>query len=302
MHMNENIIDGHVHLYTAEDLGNVPDNLPYVLPEPHPLKNYLDGLMSNGMYPVLINNVHLSILPDSENVFASFRQLEELQKSNPEKYDRVVLIGTIVANPDYATGERLQHPQIVGVRIVLHDAKPESVGGDQYKSPAYLDLWKRLRADQHIHVYAMEAETNLRVLKQLPEENTVVIDHLGSCYAARGTDEAAYQDLLKEAKRRGNVYFKGPGYRTAVEVEQASPFVRRIIELLGEEKILLQASDAPHVGKDFQGRSYAEMFSAADAITYTNHLAKAVCNQIDSMELSILHGAASKLFPAHIKG
>ena len=302
MQMREKIIDGHVHLYTKEDLDRVSDSLPYTLPEPHSLKNYLDKLLSGGMFPVLINNVHLSILPDSENVFASFRQLEELQKTCPGKYDGISLVGTVVADPDYATSERLQHPQIVGVRIVLHDTKPEKINAGEYQSAAYQQLWQRLRHDQHIHIYAMEAESNLRVLKQLPEGNIVVIDHLGSCHAGRGANEGAYQALLQEAKRRGNVYFKGPGYRTAIETELVAPFVASIADMLGAEKLLLQASDAPHVGKDFQGRSYACIFNAADAITYTKNLEKSVCKQIDRADLSILHGAARKLFPAHIKG
>lgn len=99
---------------------------------PHPLKDYLDDLISNNIFPVLINNVHLSILPDSENVFASFIELEELKKSDPAQYAGVEIVGTIIANPHSASAERLSHPQVVGVRIVLHDAKPETVGPQDY--------------------------------------------------------------------------------------------------------------------------------------------------------------------------
>lgn len=77
------IIDTHVHFYTGEDLARIGGDLPYTLPAPHPLQSYLDGLIGQGRKPALINHVHISILPDSENVFRSFEELAELQRQTP---------------------------------------------------------------------------------------------------------------------------------------------------------------------------------------------------------------------------
>lgn len=76
-------------------------SLPYTLPEPHPLTAYLDTLIDAGIAPTLLNNVHLSILPDSENVFASFDELRKLQAADPLRYGDVKLVGTIKAEPAY---------------------------------------------------------------------------------------------------------------------------------------------------------------------------------------------------------
>ena len=73
--------DCHVHFFTSQDLLRVSAALPYALPAPHSLTVYLDNLIDAGIAPRLINNVHLSILPDSENVFASFDELKSLQPS-----------------------------------------------------------------------------------------------------------------------------------------------------------------------------------------------------------------------------
>lgn len=267
-------IDSHVHFYTAEDLARVADGLPYALPEPHPLCSYLDGLIDAGIQPRLLNNVHLSILPDSENVFASFRELQALQTRDPARYGGVRLVGTIKADPFYATSERLQHPQIVGVRIVLHDAKPESVAETAYRTSDWQSLFARLRPDQHVHVYAKESQTCLRVLYQIPRNVRVVLDHLGNCHGERGPAEAAYSSLLAEAKRRGNVSFKGPGYRTSLDPVQVARFALRVIDELGVDHLLLEATDAPHVGASNDGVRFVDVLTPSKTYEFVDTVAR----------------------------
>lgn len=266
-------IDSHVHFYTASDLARVAGSMPYALPDPHPLTHYLDALIDAGISPTLINNVHLSILPDSENVFASFDELKGLQAADPKRYGQVRLIGTIKADPLYATAQRLAHPQVVGARIVLHDALPETVHVTRFCDAAWSAFFSRLHAQQHLHIYAKEAETNLRVLRQIPPNVRVIIDHLGSCHSDRGITEPAYVELLAEARRRGNVWFKGPGYRTCISAEVTAAFVTQIVRLVGKDKVLLEATDAPHVGNDNAGNSYAEQFDAVKAYAFTDAVA-----------------------------
>ncbi|MDG4674901.1 hypothetical protein P9A16_27640 [Shinella sp. 838] len=127
MAANDFYVDGHVHFFTASDLAAVAGKLPYALPAPHTLSAYLANLAKAGRVPTFLNNVHLSILPDSSNVFHSFAEMERLRQEQPELYGAIRLVGTIKADPAYATAERLSHPQVVGIRIVLHDAPPDSV-------------------------------------------------------------------------------------------------------------------------------------------------------------------------------
>lgn len=271
--------DSHVHFFTSQDLRQVAGSLPYALPAPHSLTAYLDKLIDAGITPTLLNNVHLSILPDSENVFASFVELKNLQAKSPQRYAGVTLVGTIKADPEYATHERLSHSQVIGVRIVLHDARPETVSDGQFSDGQWLALYRRLQPHQHLHIYAKEAATNLRVLRQIPRDVRVVIDHLGTCHVERGVSEPAYIALLAEAKARGNVWFKGPGYRTCVHPEETACFVTQIVNAVGADRIVLEATDAPHVGKDNRGVAYSDRFDSDKVFNFVDAVALQVSQE-----------------------
>lgn len=288
-------IDSHVHFYTSEDLRRVAGSLPYTLPEPHPLTAYLDTLIDAGVTPTLINNVHLSILPDSENVFASFDELKQLQATHPQRYGDVKLVGTIKAEPAYATEERLAHPQVIGARIVLHDARPETVSATCFSDESWLALYARLLPHQHMHIYAKEAETNLRVLRQIPRDVRVIIDHLGTCHRERDIIEPAYIELLAEARERGNVWFKGPGYRTSIHPRETARFVSQIVYAVGADKLLLEATDAPHVGTDNQGLPYSEPFDLSKAFNFVDAVANHVSKETRIPVGQLLRGAVGQL-------
>ncbi|MGE7990504.1 amidohydrolase family protein [Pseudomonas sp. NPDC089554] len=295
MQPSTDIIDSHVHFYTTDDLQRVAGSLPYALPEPHPLSAYLDRLIDAGLTPNLLNNVHLSILPDSENVFASFVELQSLQARNPARYGAVRLVGTIKADPDYATHERLAHPQVIGARIVLHDAAPHTVGQGRFSDAHWQAFYARLRPHQHLHVYAKEAETNLRVLRQIPAAIKVVIDHLGSCHGERGVNEPAYVELLTLARQRGNVWFKGPGYRTSTDPETCARFAAQIVRQVGAERLLLEASDAPHVGSAADGTPYHNLFDPREALRFTDQVARHVSAATQIPACQLLRGASGLL-------
>ncbi|MCF5546690.1 metal-dependent hydrolase [Pseudomonas salomonii] len=287
-------VDSHVHFYTAHDLQHVAGLLPYGLPEPHPIKVYLDKLIDAGITPSIINNVHLSILPDSQNVFASFDHLQTLQVANPQRYGGIQLAGTIHAQPSYATQARLGHPQVIGARIVLHDARPETVAESSFCDEQWQAFYARLLPHQHLHIYAKEAQTNLRVLRQIPYRVPVLIDHLGSCHYERGATEPAYSALLAEAARRGNVGFKGPGYRTSVNPEQTARFVTRIIRAVGAGNLLLEASDAPHVGVGSNRVAYAEQFDVPRTFAFVEAVARHVSKATAIPASQLLRGACGQ--------
>lgn len=292
-------IDAHVHFYTARDLARVAGGVPYTVPAPHPLITFLDTLINAGVRPTLLNNVHLSILPDSENVFASFDELAGLQDRDPLRYGSVRLVGTILADPLYASAERLAHPQVQGVRIVLHDAIPAALSDNAYAGEEWQQLFAGLRTDQHVHVYAQEAAVNLKVLRQLPKRVPVLIDHLGTCHPERGVDDPAFAALLHEASERGNVYFKGPGYRTAIDAAATLPFAVRIVERVGAHRLLLEASDAPHVG-DCEGRAYADHFTPLTAFDFVARLARATAARTGTTADALLRGASAEIFPTSL--
>ncbi|WP_426160310.1 amidohydrolase family protein [Pseudomonas sp. TSRC2-2] len=287
--------DCHVHFFTSQDLLRVSAALPYALPAPHSLTVYLDNLIDAGIAPTLINNVHLSILPDSENVFASFDELKSLQAASPQRYGGVRLVGTIKADPAYATRQRLSHPQVIGARIVLHDARPETVSPLHFSDQQWQAFYQRLQPHQHLHIYAKEAETNLRVLRQIPRDVRVIIDHLGTCHRERGIAEPAWIALLAEACARGNVWFKGPGYRTSSHPEETARFVTQIVRAVGADKILLEATDAPHVGTDNDGANYSELFDPNKAFNFVDAVARHVSQASEIPVSQLLRGASGQL-------
>lgn len=289
------MIDFHVHLFSSDDLPPNSVDLPYQMPEPNLVKDYLDKLIKAGIKPKLINNVHLSVLPNSDNVFKAFIELDRLKLTDPARYGDITMIGTIVACPVYATADRLMHPQIKGIRVVLHDAHPNSILSDSYCSNAWGELYSRLRSDQHIHIYAQDPEVNLKVLHQIPSSIPVIIDHLGTCLIGNGVNDKHYQSLLKEAKSRNNVWFKGPGYRTAKTPEAVLPFTLEIIKQVGANRLILESTDAPHVGADSTGISYAELFDLESALKFTHRLAELTAKKTDLDELSLLSGACSSV-------
>lgn len=299
MQRSVQLVDSHVHLYSQADLDRVAGGLPYALPAPHPLQVYLDLLIDAGFKPDLVNNVHLSILPDSENVFSSFAEMDALKARNPAKYGGVTLVGTILAAPAYATMERLAHPQVKGIRIVLHDARPEAVSESAYTTEDWAEMFARLRPDQHCHVYAQDPEVTFKVLRQIPTHVPVIIDHLGTCQPERGADAAIYAELLEGAASRGKVWFKGPGYRTSTDPSRAADYATRIVQVLGADKLILEASDAPHVGTDQTGRAYADLFTPKSAFSFTFDLASQVAARTGTSSQALLNGACGTIFNPH---
>ncbi|WP_436643234.1 amidohydrolase family protein [Microbaculum sp. FT89] len=295
------LIDAHVHFYTARDLARAAGPKPYSMPAPHTLTDYLDTLIDAGIKPELVHNAHLSILPDSENVFASFHELDTLQKAFPARYGGIAITGTILADPAYATSERLAHPRVKGIRVVLHDTRLEDVPGSLCAGQDWNALLGRLRSDQHLHVYAKDPRVNLVVLRRIPDHVPLIIDHLGTCHPERGTDDPGHIALVDSARARGNTVFKGPGYRTATNAEVTLPFLLRILDALGPDQILLQASDAPHVGLDQSGRPYGDQLTPLTALEYTARLAGLAASATRLAPQSILQGARSWINPMPMK-
>lgn len=297
--MKQYSADVHAHFYTKDHLSAHKGALPYALPNPCLLQSHLDQLIALGLLPYLICNVHLSILPDSSHVFDSLDTLERLKRENPNKYGGIHMLGFINAAPEYATEAHLDYKGIKGVRLVLHDTKPESIVENEYKSEQWQNLYQRLiERDQHFLIYATNPATVLKILSCLPDKLKIDIDHLGNCESH--VDDPNYTSLLREAKRRNNVYFKGPGYRTSINPHDVLPYMLKIIEIVGYDKLLLGATDAPHVGADATGSDYRISFpNLATIIGYQSRLLQRICNatQIDPFYFELINSCYAYHIP-----
>lgn len=293
------VVDAHAHLFDERDLSPTSwrDDVARLLPRiANPVQRHLDALLDAGIRPAIVNNVHLSALPDSANVLRSFTALEGLQRAEPHRYDGVRLVGTVRAHPDTATDEVLAHPQVMGVRLVLHDARPGEVLAACAGDPApWRQVVARLRTDQHLHIYAQDPAVNTLILEAAPDDSTVVIDHLGTCLPGPGLRDPDLRRLLLLARTRGGVLFKGPGYRTGPSPAAVAPYVHEILEAVGPEMVMLGATDAPHVGLDHVGRPFADHFDAASALRFAQTLAETVLGDDQASVAALLHGNALRL-------
>lgn len=293
------VVDAHAHLFDEGDLSPTSwsDDVARLLPRiANPVQRHLDALLDAGRRPVLVNNVHLSALPDSRNVIRSFAALDAMRRAEPHRYGDVRLVGTVHAHPSVATEEVLAHPQVMGVRLVLHGARPDEVIDDREDDAGgWREVAARLRPDQHLHVYAHDPRVNALMIEAAPEGATLVIDHLGTRLTERGPGDPDLQHLLRIARTRGGVLFKGPGYRTGPSPRVVAPYVDAILEAVGPKMLILGATDAPHVGRDHAGRPFSDRFDAAGALDFARVLAETVLGDDRAAIAAVLHGNALRL-------
>jgi predicted TIM-barrel fold metal-dependent hydrolase len=163
---------------------------------------------------------------------------------------------------------------------------------------AWQNLFSVLRA-QNKHVLVFGAYTNIAAtVAQIPQDIAVVIDHLG---LPSLDDVEGYEVLLQALKERGNVYLKGPGYRTSLEVEKIIPLVRKAKELLGSEALMLGATDGPFAGpivdpkSPEKGKPLADFINYQTVQQYTATLAEGVSDDQQEQE-QLLYGNAKRFY------
>jgi predicted TIM-barrel fold metal-dependent hydrolase len=223
-------IDTHVHIFSKNDSDN--SGIP-LLNETNSLNTsdvYFDVLAAKKPQGVVV--VHFSKAKDSEHVINS---LDDLKKMSANA------AGVIKADlNDDRTFEWMQRPDVKGIRLYAKESMPD-VSGEKWA-----ETFKKVeKNNQHILVFG-EGAFLTGLIKQIPENITILIDHLGLPKIS-GAD-VDFDELLAIAKKRGNIYFKGPGYRTSLDIEVVKPLVRKIVKNVGVDRLILGASDAPFAG------------------------------------------------------
>jgi predicted TIM-barrel fold metal-dependent hydrolase len=229
-------IDVHCHLFTDATADETTARLPGN--RLNTASDYLSAFAPEHK-PTATVVVDFSKAKSSAHVIAS---LADLEAADHEAR------GVIRANiHDDNTLPWLLHPHVAGARLYALEGVPDLSLKDKWNP-----LFNRLRQrGQHLCLFGKPA--NLReTLRLLPNDLPVLIDHLGMPDANESTNQADYAQLLADCVSRmrtaAPVYFKGPGYRTALEAKRVAPFVSLILDKLGETQLLLGASDAPFAG------------------------------------------------------
>jgi predicted TIM-barrel fold metal-dependent hydrolase len=230
-------IDTHTHLFTEATKGEHPALIDGKV---NTVDAYLKGFATTLPQGIVV--VDYSRAASSEHVMVTLRDL--LARG-------IAARGVIRANiHDSRTEEWLKHPQVAGARLYALAEAPDIIGN----KAAFDRLFTQLRSrKQHLCLFGKPALLR-QMLAQIPEDITLLIDHLGVPDAAQGSNHYDYNQLLADLaarnKRAGGagVFVKGPGYRTSLEPKRVVPFLSLLIEKLGESQILLGASDAPFAG------------------------------------------------------
>jgi predicted TIM-barrel fold metal-dependent hydrolase len=286
--MNE-WIDAHVHLFPA---GTDSPTMPRHGSKPNTPDVYLQTL---GEYaPKGIVVVHFSKAPDSRHVIGTLDALK----------DRHPAAGVVKAD-DREVFDWILREDIKGVRIYAKESMP-----DFSNTQAWYRLWNLVRSRKK-HILIFGGEPHLRkAVALLPRDIPLVIDHLGLPNVEKGISDPAWNALLQEMKSRNQnaapVYFKGPGYRTSLSPEKVQPFVNRIIETLGPDRLLLGASDAPFAGPAadpnirYKGQPLGELADLHWIRDYTAALARRAASDLGldeaAMLQALLHDNTAKLY------
>jgi predicted TIM-barrel fold metal-dependent hydrolase len=273
-------IDTHVHLFTQNDSDNSAIPLVYERKALNTPNLYLDILKDNKPEGIVV--VDFSKAKDSEHVINS---LEELKSKG------IKAAGVIKANiDDERTAGWMKRSDVKGIRLYAVAGVPD-LSGDKWM--AVFDAVKK--NGQHILVFG-SGDNLLQLVAQIPHEITILVDHLGMPdILPSGVD--AYTKLLEIAKNRGNIYFKGPGYRTSLDIEKVKPFVKTIVAAVGVNRLILGASDAPFAGPspEHEGRNFNEFMDYEKVLPFISQLAVVASSDTEGVE-KVLFGNAKEVY------
>jgi predicted TIM-barrel fold metal-dependent hydrolase len=271
-------IDSHVHLFSDNDSDNSGMPLVFGTDSLNTPDLYLKMLGEN--HPAGVVIVDFSKSNDSEHVINS---LTELKQKN------IKAAGVIKANlNDPNTLKWIQNPLVKAIRIYAKESVPDLSGSQ------WADVFAKIKQNhQHILVFG-DGENLLSTLKQIPDDITILIDHLG---IQKPNADTSFDELLEIAKQRGNVYFKGPGYRTSLDAQKVKPIVRKIIEKIGINRLILGASDAPFAGPapEYEGKKFCELINYETVLRFIEELANSVTKN-DQEKERILYANAKELY------
>lgn len=290
-------IDTHVHLFPQ---GTPAEGIPTLIQQGGVVntpENYRSG--NDNQRPSGVVVVHFSKAPDSHHVIDT---LDEMQSGGC----RMPVAGVIKADVSLSeTFEWIQRDDVKGVRVYAKEAP-----ADFSDKAAWDRLWQLCRTKGK-HVLLFGSAPHLRpTAAHIPSDLTLVIDHLGLPDATKGANDPDFQALLADMVARnqnaGAVYYKGPGYRSSLDVKKVQPFVDTVIAKLGVDRVMLGASDGPFAGPVLEqdarwaGKKLGDVVHFDWVLNYTTTLAKRSAEHLGLDEASTVeathYGNAAHLY------
>lgn len=287
-------IDTHVHLFTEETKGDSPVIIDGGI---NTTEHYLTSFGQNTPSGVVV--VDFSKATTSDHVVATVAELKE--KGIPAS-------GIIRGNiEDERTFDWITQPEIAGIRLYGKDSIP-----DFSQNKEKWDRLFNLLRQHNKHICLFGKPSLIRQLSEnLPDDLTLLIDHIGMGDAAKGAEADSDFNLLIDSlaarhKSAGAVYFKGPGYRTSFETRKTVPFILKILDKFGESQLMLGASDAPFAGPvveqgaRYEGKKNQEFVGYDSILDYLHGLVEAIAKErqksVEMLQMQLLYSNAQKLY------
>ena len=273
-------IDTHVHLFSDNENGPIlaAKNTQ------NTADAYFSSLNNNAPEAVVV--VDFSMAETSDHVINS---LDILKEKNIKAF------GIIKGNlDDERTKSWLKRPDVKGIRLYAKDSVPD-VSGENWA-----EVFKILDNDKKHLLLFGSSKFVAQLIEQIPANITILIDHLGMPNVFGEGKDVDFNALLETASRRGNVYFKGPGYRTSLDMAKVKPVIGKIIATLGADKLLLGASDGPFAGAvldpspQYAGKKFDEVMDYGKVLKFIDQLANSVANCVYADKF--LYTNAKKLY------
>lgn len=255
-------IDTHVHLFSQKDNN---EDVPLVNGSLNTAEFYLKSFAKKSPKAIVV--VDFSKSKNSQHVISSLDDLKVLG---------IPAAGAIKATLEDNTFNWIRRDDVKALRFYGMVSVPDfSTESDKWQQ-----LFSILRKEGK-HMLAFGNGDNLnKLVKMLPDDIDLAIDHLGCPHSGGGAENKNFRELLEIVKGRNNIYFKGPGYRTFTEVEKVKPVVDAILECVGDDRLIIGASDAPFAGpvpeynEGCHGKNFSDLFNYDNIQDFIAELAK----------------------------
>lgn len=277
-HIGLMIVDTHFHTFPAGwfSAGDIPSGASKI--SSYPVSRHLDQLAALGE-PKLLLAVPVGFAPDPQLMFENLRQAERWKRESGN--DSVRVLALLAMDPAFHREGLFARPGVAGARLSVENGSPDALRALGFPDGEWAGCFEFFaRTGRQLHIRATRPDTLRFVLESLRPDLTVALDHFGLAAGQADPSEPGFRSVLETAAARGNVFFKGPGFRTSLDPSGTAPMVETILRICGPESVWLGATDAPFLWSDAaSGRPLQELIpSARWAVDYVRRLSRRVCD------------------------
>ena len=246
----------------------------------YPVSRHLDLLATSGEVGLFLA-VPVGFASDPRLMLENLREAEEWKAKSGNLSMRAYAL--LAMDPAFHGENLFDQPGIAGARFSVEGGSPQELRGLGFPEGQWGECFEFFaRTGRQLHIRATRPETLCFLLENLRPDLIVAFDHLGLAAGEADPADPEFRAVLDMAADRGNVFFKGPGFRTSLDPMKVAPVVETILRSCGPESVWLGATDAPFLWSDAaSGQPLQDLIpSAVWALDYTAELSRQVCDAL----------------------